>query len=362
MTLSPLTTARTYGCSTVPVIPKHGYQSPSRIETYLKCGRRYFFTHVLGFKSETPNIHFASGGAHAVYQQTLREAGTWDAAAHTTAIKALDEGYRRRYPISSWSSMRTTETNKSLGRVIKIANEYFEKYAERDSQYTTIAIERPFTVLIDDDASQYNGMSPILAGIVDWIYEHNGLVTARDDKSTGGKYGYYRTTYLDSWNRSFQIDSYIHALYMLSEVLGFDRVDIAGAEVAVVMMHSDRTYTRKDGSVTRTEGKNEILPPLPVRKTPRQMLAYLGRAKRTYWNLAVDFELLAGHSPSDDSLDCFPGNSPFCQKNGCDFPELCPLSNPLERVEQWMEQPPAGFKIDHGSPLLVKEDEEQKND
>ncbi len=289
----------------------------SKLQTYMDCPRKYFYEHVLGWRSEEPshNLHFGSCLHSAM--DALYSFGFNETALELAKATFLDE-YRTIF------DELTDEIYfpKSPAMVFELLDMYYQDHLKDKDRYEMIYTEiagsvpilnnfrinfRIDQIALDHQTNQY------------FIREYKS--TSRNDRQ-----------WRDQWLLSTQIGTYTHVLYSLYEP---NRVN--GVNVEQLLFQK--------------KGINHFV--LPCRRTPYQMLSWLSSTTRWCDLLKEDLGNLEHKTldelESADVMYEFPLNSQSCTKYyGCEFHPYCSAwSNPFQHCDE----PPIGFKIEYWDPM-----------
>lgn len=291
--------------------PSIDVHDPSKIQSYMRCPRGYFMTHILGIQNDNKNIHLEFGSAWHEAMEVFELANSGDAKTTVRAMKAFAKLY-------SISPEDDTNPQKNLSNAMILIEQYGKDnhYAlshEEETLYTEVV----FTVPVANDR--------ILTGKMDTIkrFKKDNSIRSKEHKTTGR----LTHSWADKWQTKFQIHAYAYALKVL---FGDD------AKGVVV-----------NGCVTHKNKLNYCTPIIePTRETYLSFLFSIN-----YWldRLEMDMKYLNKAKETDTVLSAFPINGEGCETFGCNLGGLCYMcSNPLKKG--WHKEPPAGYKIEYWNP------------
>lgn len=331
-----------YHSTNIPTIPSWANIDSTKLMLLMKCPRDYFLTYILGLRHNEPNEHLTFGGAMADAQEQLAlgMASPPDAYPYLSILNAR-EAFRTRYlqdyPDAENSLAPDISALKSLHRGLATIDDYALRYAL--DEFRVIDTETIAFTPIDDEGTE------IITKTDTFIQYDRGPregYWVKDDKTAGFAnprvMKQKRELWEAKWQRDFQMSGYDYMLHQHAAKKGIDPALVRGVIVNGILLYEKRTdYLRID--VFKDNAAREW---------------WLGQAQ--YWNafLRLNMELLAEATPSDRVLHSFSPATNACDHAfGCNHPNLCPLSNPLQHCEKWFgkEELPMGYKVDHWDPL-----------
>jgi hypothetical protein len=280
----------------------------TKLNAFMECPRSYFYEYILGWRSESPNLHLEFGKAWHLAMEHLILHG-YESQSVLAAYNKLLDHYRQFFP----EIMDEVNAPKNPGNSLKALLGYCLEYKEDNFEpiYTEIA----GTVPMDG--------SRLLHFRMDSILRVDGMIRSREHK-TGSQLSRQWT---DQWSLSIQTFVYnhvLHCLYPVDEVWG---VEINGT-----------FFQKKENKYQR----------VPARRSLPMMQA-------SYWNVLHQMQMiewnmdLLGKAKEDEAvMMCFPMNPTNCTKYfGCKYHDYCmSWPNPLQRCEEV----PYGMKIEYWDP------------
>lgn len=309
--------------NSLPSQPTWEIQDPSKIQTYMTCPRRYFFEHVLGWKSERPSNHLIFGSAWHIAMEVLLTEG-YSAESCLTAYNRFFSFYREKFS----SLDDELFSPKTPANVLRALPQYCQRW--RDDSFEVLHTEISGVAAISKDRIVHFKMDTICKG-------EEGYFSLEHKTSTR-----FSITWAAQWRQKLQVGMYSHALFCLfppEEVYG---VKINGA------FFTDPPKIKKDGTPYAKERDNEFHR-VPVRRNLASMQSWLHEINFWYDNIERDFNLLMSSDEEDEDLRAFPRNTESCTNynNPCPFLDYCSVwNNPLKHADS----PPSGFKVEFWDP------------
>lgn len=288
---------------------------PSKLSCYMECPRKYFYSHVLGWKSETINNHLVFGLAwHEAMEHILRSYYSEESVEEAQIL--FYESYRRQLSDETDGMFAPKDPSTALASI----RAYWNRYKNESSRFTVLFTEIAGQVLISPEN--------VLHFKIDAIRQdkETGKIHVLDHKTSQRRMNYWS----ESYSLSTQMLTYIHALYCL-----YEHKLVQGARVRCSFFYKSKP-TEFDEAV--------------VEKNERQMLAWLTSVSHWYNSLRTDMEFLLTEDDSkEEVMSAFPMNEKSCFLYGrqCEFFDFCcAWSNPLARCEE----PPLGFQVEWWDP------------
>jgi len=303
------------------MIPQESYTwnilDSSKITTYMRCPRYFFYQYVLGWRLDTPSNHLIFGSAwHLPMEHLLLTDYSND-----SVIDGFDlfEAYYRRELGPETDEIFEPKTPYNAFIILgKYAEEYKDDLKEFKPLYTEIAGK----VSISETRSLYYRMDSILQ------YYNNNMVGSLEHK-TGSRAWLWR----EQWELGFQALTYNHVLHCLYPEDLVYGVTMNGT-IFLKRKKDPWEFIRHD-----------------VRRTKNQMQVWLDNANFWFGRIEDDMELLDRETEDQDVMSSFPMNTNDCLKwnRVCEYQDFClAWSNPLCKCFA----PPLGFKIEHWDPSL----------
>jgi hypothetical protein len=280
----------------------------------MECPRKYFYQYVLGWQSETPNVHLIFGDAWHAAMETLLNYG-YSADAVDLAQLNLERRYREHFAIST-DELRFP---KVPGFAYEMLKSYARKYADDHAKFEVLYTEVSGSVSVGEN-SVYFKTDSILRGTDGWwkdkVFSLEHKTASRHDQK-----------WAKQWALKMQIGVYTHLLHCI-----YPREQVYG----VIINASIFQKTRPDH--VRVE----------IPKTIPQMETWLWHCN--YWirQIELEFEMLEMALESDNVLRAFPMNPESCGNYfGCIWHDFCVAwQNPLQHADQV----PFGFTTRHWDP------------
>lgn len=299
----------------IPSNPSHSIIDSSKISTYLRCPRRYFYEYLLGWRETRPSNDLVFGSAWHKAMEVFLAQG-YDKIEE--AFGAFMEEYRREFP------EETDELfpNKNPSTAIRALIEYQMRYQLEDEGEEVEYIEISGKVALPEERSISFRMDSI-------IKNSHGFYFSRDHKTKGGD---FNRMWRDSFLLGIQTGTYTHALYCLfpiDKVLG---VQFSGVAIKSLKSGPRISFERVDAW-----------------KSPSQMNVWLSTVMSVFDQIESDMEMLLTSDESDNVLIPFPLNPTSCTDFfGCPYHSFClSWSNPLRHCFE----PPPGYEERFWNPL-----------
>lgn len=282
----------------------------SKLKDYIDCPRMFFFRHLLGWVSDSPNNHLVFGSAwHDAMEHLLL-----NGYGNNSVIEAFEKfltTYRKEFP----EETDELYAPKTPERVLEALAKYAEEY--RDDDFEVLYTEIGGTVPLDERSVMYFRQDTICR-------DHTGIFSL--EHKTLGKS--VTRAWEQQWPLSIQVGTYAHALYCL-----FPEEEVYGVKMnACGIMKTKFDFKR-----------------IPIRKTFDSMQAWLWNT--LYWldRLYTDFDELEQSSEFDPVMTSFPMKTTACSNYfGCPYHDFClAWNNPLQRCGEV----PYGLKQTYWNPL-----------
>lgn len=290
----------------------------SKMQDYMLCPRKYFFTHVLGWRPSQPNVHLEFGTAWHLAQEVLLEKG-YNVDACTEAFQKFFEHYNQHFAGPEWEEINSP---KIPANVLRALPQYCKKYRSDLDEFDVLHIEVAGSVQIAPEKVMYFKTDTICHGPQGYFsLEHK---TGR----------YFGTNWAAGWRQKMQAGVYNHVLYGL-----YDPDDVYGVIINGAFFTS-APRVKKNGEVYASDRDNEFHR-VPVRKNLSQMEEWLVSANFWHDRIIEDHERLTEAEEDDAVLLAFRKNEESCTQYGvCSFLDYCSVwSNPLQHVDEM----PTGF-------------------
>lgn len=328
----------------IPYHPTWDIKDSSKLDTWVRCKRRYFFEYMLGWRSDYPNHDLYFGQSWHLAREHQLIYGYEDfAGAYDTFINY----YRQQFaPEDDAINIPKTPT-AVLNALMK-----FNEERPRDLIDNEVVIldgvkmtEISGKVPVDDNRVLYYRMDSIMRR------KEDEMIFSWDHKSTVEKYINGRQ-WAEAFHLSLQNGTYTHCLYCM-----FPIEQVLGIEFCGVGF----TFLKR-GSSARPAGYHATFRRVPAFKTPEQMNTWLWTVNVLLDEIEQEMDRFS-HCREDDSvLMAFPMNPTSCTDfRGCPYHDYClSWQNPIQNAYE----PPIGFKEEFWDPSAmdtrVKKDLEWK--
>jgi len=311
-------------------------QDSTKLQCYMDCPRQYFFSYVLGWQPETPNVHLEFGvGIHKAMEVLLRksfETGCAACEGYTEdAVFEAYEEFEKHYRLYFPEDLDVVNSPKNPSCALRMLGMYANTYKHLDTFYVR-HIEVAGSVELDFNKTLYFRSDALCE-------DDRGEFFSLEHK-TASRFSRQWTT---DWLQKTQVGVYSHVLYCY-----YPPERVFGVRINGMIPH-EPPRMKKDGTPYANERDCEFLR-VPVRKTPDLMEDWHQTTVFWFDQLQTDFAVLDESSPDDTVLRAFPKNPQSCTKYfGCAYADYCHAwTNPLRRAET----PPMGFCERHWNPLV----------
>lgn len=287
----------------------------TKMQTYMRCPRKFFYSYVLGWKSELPSnaLVFGSGWHHAM--EVLLDMGyTAEACAKAFTVA---ESHIREFFSPEWDHSNAPKNPANLFRALP---QYCNTYADDD--FSVEHIEVAGSVAIGENKLLHFKTDAICR-------DHRGVFSLEHKTATR-----LSPSWMAQWRQKMQIGVYSHVLYCMypeNEVYG---VIINGA----FFSNEPKRAGSRDNEFRR----------IPCRRTLQFMEGWLAETEDIFDAVQRDYQKLSESTEEDSVMRCFNRNTEACTDYGqCPFLDYCTTwNNPLQHADE----PPMGMTVDHWDP------------
>lgn len=313
--------------------PTFDIHDSSKSSTFMDCPRRYFYEYVLGWRPAVPSNHLVFGQAlHAALEiihesdfgrKTDEEEKQLVARAYTEFIKI----YRETFSDATDGVFFPKNPKSALTSLLY----YVQKYSEHDKQYEVLHTEVAGRVPISDEDFLSLRIDVILRDRSD------GKKFIMDHKTSSSLDGFFRNQWRSQWALSFQMGTYVHALYC-----AYEPNEIFGARINGLFFAKPRKVADKNAGNATLDYER-----VPIYKPYEHLNNWLFQAKHLLSMVKQEFDRLSQCKKSDPILFAFPMNTNSCQKfGGCPYFDFCTgCANPLA-----LPGVPGGFEVRRWNP------------
>ena len=304
-------------------------QDATKLQEYMSCPRKYFYTYVAGWKSEIPNLHFVFGTAWHMAQEVLLTEG-YDSASCAKAYAVFEE-YYRRYFDASWDDSNKPKNPLNVMRAIP---QYTQRWKQDHLDFKVLHVEVAGSVAISADKALHFKTDTI-------CQDSNGKYFSLEHK-TGQNFS---SSWSSQWRQKMQVGVYSHVLYCM-----YPEDDVYGVKINGAFFRQPPKL-KANGEPYANARDNEFQR-IPVRRNLASMNAWLEEVTMWYDRIIDDFQRLSEVSEDDAIMKAFPRNTESCSSYGsCPFLEHCSVwHNPMQHVSE----PPIGWKVDHWDPRKIE--------
>jgi len=293
----------------------------SKIKEFKTCPRKFFYSHVLGWKSQQPNNHLVFGSAWHEAQEHLLLYGY----SQVEVLNAYDKFltyYRTYFGPETDDFFPSKNPDKAFERLAQYTA--YPEYRQDLEFFETLHTEIAGSVMIDEKRQMYFRMDAVLKN------KHNGKIRSREHKTGSGSY-----LWAEQWLLDGQVGTYNHVLNCLYPQDSVDGVEMNG---------SFFPKNRKSPA----EPKN-VFSRFLIKRTNEQMQTWIDNTRFYLWELEREYSLLNDAKESDQTLHAFPLRDTSCLNyfRLCEYHDFCMAwANPLRNAYQ----PPLGFKEEFWDP------------
>jgi hypothetical protein len=288
----------------------HSIFDSSKIDSYLRCPRSFFYRYILGWEIDSDNYHLIFGQAWHKGMEVIMKEGC-NVESLEKAFVAFMAHYREYFPDSAGDAGRGVKTPE---KALLGYTTYIDFYKHDD--FETIETEIGGSVSIGENRNTSFRIDAVCKNDVGYfVMEHK---TASADSSS----------WRNQWALSIQLGMYIHVLHCMLEG------EVWGARVNGAIFRS------KDVGLVR----------IPVRKTIEQMQQWYYIVQKALEDIEKDTEKLLVESKKGLHMKSFQMNPVSCTAHfgTCPYHDLCLCwHNPLEKVNEV----PSGFRVRWWNPL-----------
>lgn len=306
-------------------------QDPSKIQCFMECPRKYFYSYILGWQNSEPNRHLIFGEAwHRAIAHILTH-GHDDDAIKGAMLRFMDY-YRQTFDADTDMDYHP----KSPAMVLQILTEYCERVRQTGEDFEVVSTDGKPMV-------EVHGAVPLLPSFVvtmriDAICRwtagaHKDKYFILEHKTTGRA----DAKWMRQWSLSMQVFTYIHALHCI-----YGPENVYGAIIQGA--HFKKSYKAEESAIIR----------VPVWRDYAAICAWYSDA--TFWleSILSEFQELQADRKKHRVMCSFPRNTQNCNMYfGCPFYDFClGWPNPLFACHE----PPPGFEVKHWDPRKREEE------
>jgi hypothetical protein len=327
--------------------PAASVMDASKYQDYMRCFRYGFYSHLLGWRSEEPNLHLIFGDAAHAGKEQFRLLG-YD---HPEAVDAAISAFEERYDAVYGQDLNAEDLNRPKNKegFITAITEHQRRFAEERRDWDLLFTEVGFSLPLTDELT-YNGRLDAVYAVPD-----KGIVIV-DDKYSG----WDNEAAIEQWYLSFQMRGYLNAALEHAAVDKplWSEDEVWGMIVDTTILKNP-VKLKKDGTPYANQRNleyDEYGVPFRHRHIPLEIP--LSRTSIDSWLFEVqyyselltqNFALLSEAKESDEVLHCFPRCPTSCImfNRPCKFFDIChAVENPLRLVDKT----PVGFKQEYWNP------------
>lgn len=322
-------------------------QDASKVQTYMRCPRKYFYSYVLGWRSDRVSIHLIFGEAWHRGMEKIIQIG-YNNDGVTAAMEVFEDYYRQYFPPSMDVDNRPKTPDNAYAGFMKYVRMYENEDQHYEALYTEVAGSVPVGMKIPTTCphcmSKKIEKSPQITTcaeceeIIPNVREmHFRLDSIMKNLRTGKYFSLEHKTgsrlseaWKVDWQSKMQISLYTHVLYCL-----YDAQEVLGT-----IINGAFFYKTKDPELIR----------IPVTKSADVMQAWMQTVNWWLQSIETDFEILLTKDNADNPImHSFIQNSEACADYGmCPYYDFCwAWPNPVKNADRI----PGGFKTDYWNPM-----------
>ncbi len=303
----------------LPFNEKWNVVDPSKVECWLTCPRKYFYEHILGWKTTAPNNHLIFGEAmHKALEHMLlnKDDKGYSNEVIMEAYQKFLESYRQELPEDTDELYAPKTPNNMFAALAYYAGKYNQVDRDLEVLYTEVAGCIP----ISPSRVIYYRIDAI-------VHDHSDHSIYSLEHKSGSR---ITRQWQDKWALHNQPFSYTHVLYSM-----FDPSKVKGVKINGIHF-----IKRKSDPIETIR--------LPCWKRPSQMTEWLWEINDIFDQMEYEFLRFSNCSPDDFAMRAFPKNPESCTKYfGCPYHDYCcSWQNPLSKISEI----PYEFKVEHWDP------------
>lgn len=306
----------------VPEHKTHSILDSSKLDTFERCNRKFFFQYVLGWVVDLPahDLEFGNCWHKAREFQLLNGYEKF-----FQAYEVFEKEYRKSFPEETDELYTPKDPIAVLTALEKFADERMS-----DLELNEVLL------------TETSGKVPI--GENKFLHYRMDSVLRRkeDDKIFSWDHKSRKKTFNRQWAEAFQLSiqngTYTHCMYCMYPIEMVLGVEFCGTAFDYLVR----------GSKDRPAGYNISFLRVPAFKPPEQMNAWLWTVNYLYDKVMQEMDALSHCTDSDPVLMAFPMNDSSCTEYwGCPYHDFCiSWQNPLRRIDQV----PLGFRQEYWDP------------
>jgi len=205
------------------VDPRLGVFSPTTLQTFLDCPRKFYLSHFRGLTKTTESIDLAFGASFHVGVGTFYSSGDKEGA-----VEAFVQDFNKKKVLSN--------EKKNMETGVLTLQRYVDFYSVNESyKFDPTYIETDFAL------DMPNGTR--LVGIIDRVRKFDGYVVLVDTKTTGSKPSDW---YFKKYENDFQMSAYAYALKQLTGECDAVEIDAVQIPYKTADSFQRKTFFRTD--------------------------------------------------------------------------------------------------------------------
>lgn len=284
----------------------------TKLTDFKTCPRKFFYSHVLGWRTQTPNIHLVFGSAWHEAMEHLLLHGYGENEVLRAFEKFLGAFHEEIPP-----ELGNLNPKKNPDRAFVALAKYvaYPPYQKDLENFETLHTEIAGSIMIDDKFTLFFRQDSILRD------RRTNRIRSREHKTGSSAW-----LWDEQWTLSGQVGVYSHVLHCLYP---FELID--GVEMNGVFF-----------SAAKKPRPEDMFHRFMIHKTQDQMQTWIDNTRFYMWEIRREYQLLNEASENDHVMSCFPLRETSCVNYGkvCEFHDFClAWPNPLRHCSE----PPLGF-------------------
>ena len=287
----------------------------SKLQDYQECPRKFFYSHILGYSWESPNIHLEFGTAWHMAMEHLLNNGY----SERSVFEAYELFYNYYRDIFSEADdvINSPKIPKNAERALRQYAEYYANDFDPINGFKVLYTEIASKVEIAEIKEMYFKIDSIVS-------DPNIGIHCLEHKTTSS----LGSAWANQWKHKMQVGMYTHVLYCLYEPADVYGVMINGVRV------TNAPRIKKNGTPYESDRDTEFMR-VPVHFTPLQMQVWQDSTEYWYDSLKRDMDILSSSTDSEEVLKAFRPNGMACSSfSGCPYSTICAAyANPLRHLD-----------------------------
>lgn len=265
------------------------------ITRFMECPRKYFYSMVLGYKSDKPYPYFTFGNAYHKFREIIEL--RWREESDLTKCDVyILEGMERALKFFDKHHVPPPKGNKfefmNKERIMKscLVGAKHWKREKAEGVIKVLAVEQPFQIILPD--------GEVIAGRFDQVINYRGKILGRDFKTSSISGSYYVNTLNPN-------DQFTRYTYAENKLTGWDENDVNSKMTCEGQLIEVLFNTKTTGPTIES---------FPAMRTRNEVLNWL--KEQEYWHKVMQL---------CRDTDVWPMNTKSCTY--CEFRPVCKMSS-----------------------------------